>query len=212
MDGSECCQHRARREHEQQAVGDAGVQDPAGVEPVLGRRPRDHERASQHADHADPGAALHRPRPQKGGSRQEDAEPAVVRPLDPAEGHVALGEPRAEHTDDDRHDRNPHGDAVQEPSGPKRGRRAPSAAVRPRRRTRPPALVSQAWSSTPQRTPSATDAIDATIARMSSVDADSGIASTVVRPIRPSEPGTRSQNPGRKTAYTGIADGRRARR
>ena len=32
-----------------------------------------------------------------------------------------------------------------------------------------------------------------------------------MRPIRPSAPGTRSQNPERKTAYTGIADGRRRR-
>src|SRR4029079_9734735 len=162
-------------------------------------------------DHADPGAALHRPRPQECGSRQQDAQPAVVRPLDPAERHVALGEPRAEHTDDDRHDCNPHGDAVQDRAVRSEGAAHPQL-VRPTRRTRPPALVSQAWNSTPQRTPSATDAIDATMARLSSVDADSGMASTVVRPIKPSAPGTRSQNPDRKTAYTGIADGRRARR
>ena len=211
-DGGERCQHRARREDEEQAVGDIGAQDALRVTPVLRGRPADHERTREHADDANPGAALHRPHPQEGRDRQEDAEPAVVRPLDPVEGHVVLGEPCAEHPDHDGHDRDPHGHGVQE--RPVRSEEAAhrQPAFRPTRRTRPPALVSQAWSSTPQSTPRATDAIDATIARMSSVDADSGIASTVVRPIRPSEPGTRSQNPGRKTAYTGIADGRRARR
>jgi hypothetical protein len=39
-----------------------------------------------------------------------------------------------------------------------------------------------------------------------------GYREHVVSPIRPSVPGTRSQNPGRKTAYTGIVDGGRASR
>ena len=98
--------------------------------------------------------------------------------LDPAEGQVALGEPRAEHTDDDRHDRNPRGDAVQDRTVRSESAAHPQPDL-PTRRTRPPALVSQVWDSVPHRTPSATDA---TIARMSSVDADSGLASTVVRP------------------------------
>ena len=106
-DDGDRCEHHRGSEHEQQAVGDAGVQDAAGVEPVLGRRPADHERAGEHAGDAHPRAALHRPRPEEDRPRQEDAQPAVVRPLDPAERQPTLGEPRAEHADDDRHDREP---------------------------------------------------------------------------------------------------------
>ena len=112
-DDSDRCQHRACREDEEQAVGDSGLQDAPPVVPVLRRRPPDHERAREHADHADPGAALHRPRPQEGRACEEDTQPAVVRPLDPVEGQVVVGEPCAEHPDDDGPDGDPEGDAVQ---------------------------------------------------------------------------------------------------
>ena len=113
-DDGDRCQNRASREDEEQAVGDAGVQDAPPVEPVLRRRRPDQERAREHADHRHPGAALHRPRPEECRGCQQGAQPAVVRPLDPVEGQVVLGEPRAEHSDGDGHDRDPDGDAVQD--------------------------------------------------------------------------------------------------
>ena len=114
-------QHRARHEHEEQAVGDACVQDAARVAPVLRRRPADHERAREHADDAHPGAALHRSHPQEGRACQEDAQPAVVRPFDPVEGQVVLGEPRAEHAHDDGDDRDPRGHPFPDRTAPDEG-------------------------------------------------------------------------------------------
>ena len=110
-DDGGCREHHARGEDDQEAVRDARAEDVTCVEPVLDRRPADHERATERADHSDPGATVQHPCPEECRACQEDAQPPVVRALRPVERHVALRDPRAEHAEDDCDDRDPAGEA-----------------------------------------------------------------------------------------------------
>ncbi len=105
-------QHGARGDDEQQAVGGARPEHASPVDPVLGRRPTHHERAGEHAGHADARAMLHSRGPEERRPRQEDAQPAVVRAFGPVEGQRAVGEPGAEDPDEDHGDRDAWDDAV----------------------------------------------------------------------------------------------------
>ena len=89
---------------------------------------------------------------------------------------------------------------------------APGAAVTPEVVSH--ALVDSAPAiiKVPHSTPMATAKIDDTVATRSFVPAASASPASSVSPMRPSAPGTRSQNPGRNDARAGIAGGWRPTR